>query len=412
MTNITPQTSNENQNPVKRVTGKALIFFFSGMILLTFFSRTINNYMIPRVKVDKPSSGALVKEVTGSGTVEACQTFKVYSNNSNAMVNYLNVRVGDQVRQGQILLVLDAKELSSKLHEYLNFYKAGKITFNQLLNQVSQYNLTVEKQKLRLAEIKLKEAQNSLRALEVLCNEGAEPEIKYRRAELDLLEAEEEYKLHQETMKLKFLQNRELLKQSIFIAPFSGIITEVNVEQGGFATGTKYLIQLTNTANGFVFKATVPSAEANYLSVGDSVQVSLQSMTEKTIKGVLISITGKTVTNNEDQKELTIKLPQELKLTGGEHGNIVINKMSGFYSFLVPLSALCEDDEGTFVWTVKERQGPLGNEYYVVKTFVTVGDKDNYKAGIYSGIEPGSRIVIETTKKLEDESRVIIDASE
>jgi HlyD family secretion protein len=401
----------------KQATGKALVGFFVAMAVLTFFSRTIYNLTVPRVKLARPKSGALVKEIRGEGFVEACETFKIFHQDSGTKVEYLGIHMGDQVKQGQVLLVLDTGQLAVELHSQLKCYQAGVITYDQMLDRVAGVNVTAKRAKIELDRLNVNDKKQKLKKTEALYREGIESLNHYQQAELELKEAEKEYIVETAAMEEQICENKLLLKDRVFIAPFEGIVTEVNCEWGGLVNNSKKpLITVTDDRNGFVFKATIDSSNAKYLAIGDPVQIILQAMNEKTIKGELVAIKDKNdIQDNQDegradQKELTVKLPRELKLSGGEHGDIWINKTAGFYSFLVPLSAVGEDDKGAFVWSVEERKGSLGKEYYVVKTRITVDDQDNFMAGVSTGIKPDIGIVVETSKKLNDESRVLIDA--
>ena len=102
-----------NQALRKKITGKALIIFVVMLVLLTFFSSTINNLTLPRVTVENPMPGDIVKDISGQGIVEANETQEKYIA-SNAMVEEVKVKTGDQVKKGQTIMILDTKDLEKK----------------------------------------------------------------------------------------------------------------------------------------------------------------------------------------------------------------------------------------------------------------------------------------------------------
>ena len=97
-------TEISNDASRKKITRRALIIFVVMLVLLTFFSNTINNLTLPRVTVEWPMPGDIVKDISGAGIVEAKETLETYAD-SSAMVEEVNVKAGDHVKQGQIIIV-------------------------------------------------------------------------------------------------------------------------------------------------------------------------------------------------------------------------------------------------------------------------------------------------------------------
>jgi HlyD family secretion protein len=215
--NVTNKSIENDKTHLKKISGKALIGFFVGMLVLTFFSRTINNLTIPRVKVAKPKSGALVKEIRGDGFVEACEAYKVFHQNSDAKVEYLAVHIGDKVKKGQVLLVLDTKQLTVELQRQLKRYEAGAITYDQMLYQVARFDQTAQVAKIELARLTVIDKKRKLGQLKVLYHEGAESLINYQQAELDLKEAEKEHIVETAVLEEQISNNKLLLKDSVFL---------------------------------------------------------------------------------------------------------------------------------------------------------------------------------------------------
>ena len=80
----------------KKLTGKLLTIFIVMMALLTFFSNTINNFTLPRITVDTAESGALIKEISGKGTITANSIFEQFiDTGNNLLVKNVNVKLND-----------------------------------------------------------------------------------------------------------------------------------------------------------------------------------------------------------------------------------------------------------------------------------------------------------------------------
>lgn len=82
----------------------AAIIFLTIMLLLTFFSNTIMNYSLPEVSAKYVQSGSLSEQIRGTVTVEAAQQYDVKYNGSSRVVETVEVKQGDTVEKGQVLL--------------------------------------------------------------------------------------------------------------------------------------------------------------------------------------------------------------------------------------------------------------------------------------------------------------------
>lgn len=82
----------------------AAIIFLVIMLLLTFFSNTIMNYSLPEVSAKYVESGSLSEQIRGTVTVEAAQQYEVKYTGSSRVVKAVEVKQGDVVEKGQVLL--------------------------------------------------------------------------------------------------------------------------------------------------------------------------------------------------------------------------------------------------------------------------------------------------------------------
>ena len=116
----------------RKITGKAMGIFIAGMLVLTFFSKTINNFSLPKIRYETPVSGALIKEVTGTGNVEAKITRDLYVS-SSMKVTDIKVDVGEAVKKGQTLLTLDTSNIENQLKNELDQYGKKKLQLEALM---------------------------------------------------------------------------------------------------------------------------------------------------------------------------------------------------------------------------------------------------------------------------------------
>lgn len=423
----------------RKITGKAMILFLAGMLLLTFFSNTINNFSLPKVTYETPASGALIKEAAGTGKVEA-KTFHDLYVRTGMKVTGVMVKVGDTVKQGQTLITLDTADIGNQLKDEQDKYVQKKLHLEKLkeagekLKEAgSPGNLLNLDKAVQTARQNAEKAQKNYDNSKSLHEAGAVTENDWTDAKTNLDNAKMDYEIAQnnrdkaikdnnreiennnrdiESTKLdismaerKMAELAKEMSMSTVTAPCDGIITELHYSVGMTANTSQPLYKITDTKGGFQFVATVDISAAEYLAPGDAAEISINSLNNRILQGKVNQIK-----DNQQQmgvkKDVVIDLSPE-GLTGGESGTADIKKRIGSYKTLVSNSAVGQGNDGYFVYVVKERKGPLGNEFYVQKVTVSTGDSDNIKTAVLSGITAVDKVVSNSDKLLSDGARVI-----
>lgn len=410
----------------KKLTGKATVIFLAIMLVLTFFSRTINNFTLPKVTYETPASGALIKVVTGTGSVEANITQELYVS-SSMKVTGVAVEVGDSVKQGQTLMTLDTSDIESQLEDEQDKYAQKKLQLEELLEAGSPESLMSLDKAVQIARQNVEKAQKNYDGSKVLFEAGAITSISLADAEADLENAKLDYEIAKNNKDKAISSNKrdiestkldisiaerkiaELTKEmnmSTVTAPCDGVVTGLYYSEGMTATASQPLYRIADTGGGFQFIATVDTSAADYLEPGDGAEITINSLNDKIIQGKV-----KQIRDNQQQigvkKDVVIDVPTD-GLVGGESGTADIKKNIGAYKTLVSNSAVGRGTVGYFVYVLKERKGPLGNEFYVQKVTVSIGDSDNTKTVVLSGITTTDKVISDSDKPLDDGSPVMI----
>lgn len=138
----------------------AAIIFLTIMLLLTFFSNTIMNYSLPEVSAKYVESGSLSEQIRGTATVEAAQQYEVKYTGSSRVVEAVEVKQGDTVEKGQVLLRFEEgdspdleqaqSDLEAKQDEYrtklLNAgvdYSSDELSIKNLEEDIARLKLTL-----------------------------------------------------------------------------------------------------------------------------------------------------------------------------------------------------------------------------------------------------------------------------
>jgi multidrug efflux pump subunit AcrA (membrane-fusion protein) len=108
-----------------------IIVFLVIMLVLTFFSNTIMNYSLPKVAVQYIESGTITSVIRGQGTVESGDPYNVMVKNIKT-VGSIHVREGQEVKEGDLLLTLQAED-SEELTAAKDKLDEAKAAYDQIL---------------------------------------------------------------------------------------------------------------------------------------------------------------------------------------------------------------------------------------------------------------------------------------
>jgi len=179
----------------KRMVGRAALAFFGIVLLLTFFSKSINNMLLPEVECVTPWSGYLNYSIRATGEVRTPFTHKVFAQGNWHVIDVL-VEEGDVVAEGDALAIVDMEDISLELKK-----KAFEI--QRLQNDLAQYQATFtgvdlesyEKQ-VEKAREEAEDAKENLDIILALFDEDVQKAINEAKAERDkaVKESEAAYK--------------------------------------------------------------------------------------------------------------------------------------------------------------------------------------------------------------------------
>ncbi|MCD7752187.1 MAG: HlyD family secretion protein [Lachnospiraceae bacterium] len=433
----------------------AVIVFLIIMLLLTFFSNTIMNYSLPEVSAEYTTSSTITTKIRGTGTVEASDTWEVYTEAGEALkVVSVSVKEGDEVEEGDILFTLEVPEAEEKdtselkaaqkeLEELQEEYETlllsadmstetsynlqtgnttGFASYQEQINELRSKNETLQ-DTIDLYESEIKPLKDLQRQAQ---NEGNEEEynrltnvIAINENYISQLEAE----IAENTEKIndlisdytteeKFLSllqdiqdqkeliadlKKELAKEDDTIdpeikAPISGTVKSVNVRAGRTVSDDEVTVEIYPEGEDYTMTITVTTEQANSLSVGDVAELQ-NSWYYNDISVVLSKITTDASSRGQN-KILTFTVTGDV--VDGQSLSISIGQKSATYSYTVPNSAVREDSNGKFVLIVSRKSSPLGNRYYAERLSVEVLASDDSRTAV-SGAFTGGEFVITTS---------------
>ena len=171
---------NENGSKKREWVKTAAIIFLTVLLILTFFSNTIQNYSLPEVATQYVQSGTITAKIRGTGTIESGDPYEVKVTESRK-VSSVAVKVGDTVQKGDILFYLadeDSEELKTaqtELEAAQDAYDTALLTEAVTAADIYSANKNVStaalRQQITSAQTALKNAKAAVKPLQTRVKE-------------------------------------------------------------------------------------------------------------------------------------------------------------------------------------------------------------------------------------------------
>ncbi|MDR2575921.1 MAG: HlyD family efflux transporter periplasmic adaptor subunit [Treponema sp.] len=401
---------------------------FAALLLLLFFSKTIYTYNLPAVTGTKPKRGSLSKLEISSGITSWAETEAVYAV-SGGTVGRVFTREGDAVEKDQVLFEMDFDIAAAerryaeignnigKLEADINGLRTRLGNIRAVLAATESGTDTEEPNaappafsgqagiialEIGKATIALNDAQLSFEWGFLSKNDLVNVEnnlkallFKYS-AEADDLELSLASKLmDMENLKLSIEAVRDLLRDyrnnAVIRAPASGIVLNLPVERGKYYPENALLVSI-GVGRNFLVECSI-SLNNNFVNPGDTCELSNAShVLNGTVRRIKPSIQGKTVIISISSNDVS----------EGETFDITFEKNSSASFVLVPNSAVNQDNNGYFLYQIKRRKGIMGDEYYLARLNIFIGDSDRQNTAVLCGLTFFDPIVLVSGKALSD----------
>ncbi len=411
--------------------------FLGFMVICTLISKSVYAYRLPMVSTCVPESKYIEHKVEAQGIVEAGGE-KTVTYLAGLRIDSVLVHVGDRVEEGDALFQVDLEDLKELMEEKKNEMSKVSLQINAILeNQaIEQQKREVELARARedydttsrLQDTQVGRAMESyVQAENDLEENGGEEALKdalqnaaYGEADAkaardeavkqaqrkveDLLWPEEitieleTARLEQTVLSEKLQEYQKVLdNQGVVTAPFGGVVTKIAVGAGERIPDTSVLL-LSDESLPCQLKILLDKEQKKYISLGDQVLVSLEGKSKELEEKVDYLAASEL---SPEKYEAFITLPEGTGIPGLS-GTVSRSESGEKYRFCIPTVAVHSENNRNYVYVLKEREGILGQEYYVDEINVSVIDKNDNWAAIEEGtVDKESRIILSATKEVK-----------
>ena len=437
----------------KRIAG-GLVLFLGFMWLCTLVSKSIYASRLPIVSTTRIDSKYIEHVVEMEGIVEAGAKLPVVVL-GGLRVEELAVHTGDKVEEGDLRVTVDLEDIREKIAQQETDCQKVQLQIDAILQnrELAKAQKALEEARAREDYDALARYQDTLvgRAaedvaqaeedLEELYDENREHENGEEPETEDEQEArrQEEERLKQQLQSAAYAEadakwNREttmkdagrkvediLLEEDVdatlsvyrtevdsireqiaeyqaiidregkITADMSGMVTDVYVEVGGRVPDTASFL-LADDEVACQFSTTLTKEQKSYVNLNDDAKLELDGRKA-------INVTIDYLAENENAPgtfTALVKLPEETGMPG-QSGVLRCAKAGEKHPCCISLLALQGQNDRYFVYVVSEREGILGQEYYVEEINVSVIDKNDNWAAVEGALTEDSRIIISST---------------
>lgn len=356
------------------------IFIFSLLLLIGCGEEVVTQgeeEKVVSVAVETPERGSLVNETTLIGKLEAknmAVAVATLSIPEEVLEIYYNV--GDYVEKDQVIVVLDSESTNDQVENARLSYETARRNYQAMLEsvQTSQSNLKrtqalydsgiVSKQQLEAAELQASDGQ-----LKTLANQMNQARFAYENAQ-------------------------KTLDNTMILAPISGIISNLNFDVENLATSSNSLT-ITDMSE---LEMTLLVTEEVLHKMGDEtiVKVKVESTGEhvssriRTINPVADARTG--------LFQVVVSVDNEGYTLNPGMFTQVLFKFTGEETLIVPVDALLGDDDGDYVFVVRNSEP--------VKVYVTIGESNGEIVEIKEGLTIDDQLIISGQNYVTEETTI------
>jgi multidrug efflux pump subunit AcrA (membrane-fusion protein) len=366
---------------------------------------------VPLVDAAPVTQGLIEEKISRTGDITPSAQVTI-SSKVQGWVGKINVREGDLVKTGQVLVTLDAREAEATVAQAEASLEAAKARLKQVkatAEETIQSQIQQTKANMELAEADLKRAQELHEKNFIARQQLDEVRTKYNVAkanydlamnsirqrtwENDIALAEAQVNQAKATLEL----NKAQLANLIILSPMNGGITKRYVDPGTMVKDTTPILTLMDLSE-MKMLVNVIEKEFIYLQKGQSVKVTVTAFPDRVFSGRIEIITPALELQSRTA-EIQISIPNPgLVLKPGMFGRAEILLRTNPQAVLVPIQSLMTEGGQDSVYILKDDK--------VARRPVRKGAVRDTVVEVLQGVVPGEQVITAGQTALKDGAKV------
>lgn len=344
----------------------------------------------------------------------------------SAPVQKFLVKRGSPVREGQLLAVLENRDLSAAAQENKGSYEQAQATYETTTAADLPEQIQKAEADAQQAQAALNAQQKVYESRQQLFEQGALPRKELDQSRVDFTQASNQYAIAKkhldalmaigkqqalrsaagqlESAKGKYLGAEAQLSYSEIRSPINGVITDRPLYPGEMAAAGTALLTVMDVSS-VIAKAHIPQSDAAALKIGDKGTM--------TVPGIDDPIEGKVtvVSPALDPNSTTVEVWLEAKnpkhaLKPGTSVQLNLTAQTVEDALVVPTSAVINTPDGSPAVMLAGADGRAHQK--AVKLGIRNGDD----VQIVDGVTPNDKVVASGAYGLPDNTKIKIEAPE
>ncbi len=426
-------------NGIRKKAFIGFVVFLGLMWICTFISKSVYAYRLPIVSCVVPESKSLEHSVKADGVVVEGGSRAVTSLDG-MRVETIFVNVGDVVSSGDVLFTIDLSDIEKNIKEQQNEAEKLQMRIDTLAKNQEIRNQRKLLEQARAMEdyesARWKEEQGNRRAQAQYNSAGsalksykddtpasamngsqkASLESSVQSAEFDreeaaktgeenvraaarsvqdsLLPEEVDSTLDVYRLELREIQERIRVYHGIqdsggvVMAEADGMITDIFITVGARVPDTAVML-MTDEGKSCRFKAVIEKDQIRYFRIGGAVSLDLSGIGK--VDAVIESLMESKV--QPGMYEVILSLPESAGMPGMT-GTLTCTQSGERERCCIPVEALYEENGRYYIYVMEEREGIMGQEYFVRRVNVGLRDKNDKWAALEEGAVSADQMII------------------
>lgn len=322
-----------------------------------------------------------------TGTVRARTTATIASK-VMGYVQQVSVQVGDRVREGQLLVTLDARDLDANLRRA----EAGRAEAVSAMPELENG--------IAAAKANYELAQATFRRIEDLAAKKSVSNQEFDETSARLKAAQAGYEMahaKREQLEAKIAQEEQEQRAAriardyaSIAAPFAGIITAKSVEPGNLAAPGAPLLTIERES-AYRLEAAIDESKLSSIRIGQSVKVTIEALA--LVFDARVSEVVPAVDAASRAYTAKIDLPALPQIRSGLFGKAVFS-LADRQALAIPAMALQENGQLQSVFVVASGEART--------RLITAGWRYQNSVEVLSGLQPGETVVVAPPPDLVD----------
>src|ERR1700730_13578390 len=339
---------------------------------------------LPRVEVVRPRRATVAQRLQTNATLEAFEETDLFAKVSGYLSD-VRVDIGDHVKAGQVLAVIDVPEMKQELAEAKAQLESKKSSLESARRQLDHNKAELA---LQNALSKDREQLGEGRGFisdRTLDQVHANAEIA--KADLGVAEANRDLAANQVDVAAATVEKiKTLLAYAQIVAPFDGVVARRQVNQGDLvqaatvtrttpSAGSLFTVQRIDTIRVF---CDVPENAVPHRQGGDPAIVRPSGFDGKPFIGTVTRFSLRLDPETRNMRtEIDLPNPKE-RLYPGTYAKVSLEMSRRPNVLTVPAAAVGSDDGGSFVYTVTDGR--------IARLAVKTGLTDNGRIEVATGV--------------------------